>query len=136
MQIVKYRCCGNIIAASHVKSDFFLKTLEEAKFRGDVIEYVDELQREELFKECTCHDITIDILKRFNWHITKSTNSDIRAFMIRDGISHKMTIDNGYCDQVLKSALYHIYSKDSKIFEGTITNLEDLRTVMRVLDLN
>lgn len=83
----------------------------------------------------------LHLFYQFGWKIKtgekqkRGSCADIYAEQKDDISEYFMLIDDGYCEDELNNALYHIYANNfqGKIFEGRIGNEDDFTTVMRVL---
>lgn len=88
--------------------------------------------------------ITVDLFNKYGWTILtgkyqkRGSDADIYAEMIKDDIYYYMLVEDGFCENALDNALYHIasYNFDNKIFEGRLEKIEDFMVIMRVLGFN
>jgi hypothetical protein len=98
-------------------------------------EFAEEMSNDNLFSRM------INVYKEYDWIIKRGEDqrigscADIYMELINDYTSAKMLVDDGYCVDVLKDAVYHVYINDNndKIFEGVIENVEDFRVIMKAL---
>ena len=98
-------------------------------------EFAEEMSNDNLFSRM------INVYKEYDWTIKRGEEqkigscADIYMEIINDEISAKMMVDDGYCVDILKDAVYHIYVNDTndKIFEGVIGNTEDFKVIMKAL---